>query len=489
MASDDIPQRPADDDVVEARATAAQADLQQRLDPEPPSFAPVQARAQRRLMAGSAAAILVAVAIVAGVLVTRHDPVGPSGRSTTTSGPVRPLKVQLVRSDRPRSSGDAGEIPAAVEADTAFAVDLYRQLAKSKEPNLFFSPHSISVALAMTLAGADGNTKKQLEQAMHLAIPEPAFHGAINALDQRLGAPRTSDVPGADPLTVETANSLWGQAGFPFRQAFLDRLAQSYDAGMKVVDFKRAAEASRAAINAWVAAHTDNKITELIPEGAVDDLTRLVLVNAITFKASWAEKFDTAQPRPFTRADGSKITAPLMAGGHGALARGDGWRSASIPYAGGAHLVVIVPDDLSSFDLTSETLDRAGTAAGEGDVTLPKFSVTSALALAPPLKALGITDLFEPPGPARAGPVGEADLSRMDGRKDLYVSAVVHQATIDVDEKGTEAAAATAVLVRAQSGPSGSLVVDRPFLFAIRDDATGAVLFVGRVTDPSATSG
>lgn len=468
------PTGPDDRDGLEARIRQARREVTERLDPAPPPLSEVRARVQRqhRRLALTAASIVVVLAVVTGVLVTRDG--------AEDEDEAVPVDVEFVRSDKPRTSGDADAIPAAVEADTAFAVDLYRQLATTEDGNFFLSPHSISMALSMTMAGADGDTLDQMEQALHLAVPEPAFHDAINALDQALTAPRTAEPDDAEgePLELATANSLWGQAGYPFRQQFLDRIAQSYDAGMNVVDFEREAEASRLAINAWVAERTDGKITELIPKGVIDGLTRLVLVNTITFKASWVDEFEDARPGPFTTADGTKVTAQMMSHGTGAVATGDGWQSVSIPYVGGAHLLVIVPDDLADFEqtLTPEVLAAAADAQGPADVTLPKFSVTSDLDLIPTLASLGIEDLFK---------AGEADLSRIDGTNGLYVSAAIHQATIDVDEKGTQAAAATAVIVGLSSAPA-PFEVDKPFIFAIRDDATGAILFTGRVTDPTA---
>lgn len=470
----------ADDDLVDARVRRARREAEEQLVAEPPPWNTVRERVQRqrRLVSTTGVAVVAVVAIVAGVLVTRDDPdarVRAAGPSTTRPALFEP---QLIRSSNARSTGDAAAIPAAVDADTAFAVDLFRQLAESEDGNLFLSPHSISVAMSMVLAGADGETRAQLEDALHLTIPEPAFHSAINALDQALTAPRSAGAGEntADPLQLVTANSLWGQAGFPFREEFLDRLAESYDAGMNVVDFEREAEASRVAINAWVAEHTDDKITELIPDEVITEVTRLVLVNAITFKASWVKEFNDAKPGLFTTADGTEVTAPMMSGGSGTYAEGDGWRSVAIPYVGGAHLVVIVPDDLTATEqnLTPELLEAAATGQAPADVTLPKFSITSELDLIPVLRALGVTDAFDP----------LADLSRIDGRKDLFVSAVVHQATVDVDEQGTEAAAATAAVVSLSSRPP-SIVIDKPFLLAIRDDATGAILFTGRVTDPT----
>ncbi|MCU1454206.1 MAG: serpin family protein [Acidimicrobiales bacterium] len=468
------------------RVQQARVDVEQHVDPTPPPIAQVRARARsrQRRVAGAATGVVIVIALLAAVLATRHttrDSSRPAAQRPTTA-----LPFHLVRSSEPRSAGDAKSIPAAVEAETAFSADLVRQLAKAEPGNFFVSPHSIAVALSMTLAGTSGATKSQLERALHLTIPEPTFHDAMNALDLALSAPRkqspTTQSPGvanrSDPLQLAVASSLWGQAGYPFRRQFLDRLAQSYDAGMNTVDFIHSAEASRQRINSWVARQTHGQIIELIPRDLIDELTRLVLVNTITFKASWIERFRTATPGPFTTSDGTIATAQMMSGGSGAGAVGAGWRSVAIPYDGGAHLVVIMPTDITRFELTPQVLQAAGTAHEELDVTMPKFSITSRIQLKPTLEALGVSDAFDP---------HRADLSRMDGTRNLYVSAVVHQATITVDEKGTSAAAATAVIAKFSSKP-GELIVDHPFLFAIRDDATGAILFLGLVTNPTTSS-
>ena len=474
--SEDTTERKLLDD----RIRAARDDLERRLVPEPPPFGAVrrQSQSSHRHLVLTVGAIAAVIAVVAGALVTRD----PSKRSSTGAHPV---KVRLIRSDKPRTRGDAAAIPAAVDADTAFAVDLYRQVASREKNNFFLSPHSISMALSMTMAGANGKTLSQMEKVLHLEIPEPAFHDAINALDQALTAPRTAtpEQKGADPLKVMTANSLWGQAGYPFRRQFLDRIAESYAAGMNVVDFRRNAEESRSAINTWVRTRTDGKIAELIPANVIDKLTRLVLVNAITFKASWVKEFDPANPGPFTTADGRRVTAQMMSGGRASSASGEGWISVAVPYVGGASLVVIMPDDLARFEhtLTPELFAAAPAGGGDAHVTLPKFSITSKLDLVPALKTLGMTDAFDQ---------YNADLSRIKGttcRTDptcLYVTAVRHEATIKVDERGTEAVAATAVIIGDKSAPP-TIVINKPFLFAIRDDATGAILFTGRVTNPA----
>lgn len=465
------------------RSRRARREVEELLDPVAPHVSDLAQRAtQRRRLATSAAGVVVALGIVAAAVIVRGaDDEGPTGRTAGRRQVTRArIETELIRSSAARTAGDPTSIPTGVEATSAFAVDLHRELAATEKGNFFVSPYSISVALTMTMAGAAGRTRNQLAAALHVDVPEPAFHDAMNALDQALTAPRPTGAgrDGADALELTVANSLWGQAGYPFRKRFLDQLARSYDAGMNVVDFVQAAEASRVEINEWVAAQTDDKIPELIPQGIIDDMTRLVLVNAILFKASWVQEFTDAVPGAFTTADGKTVQAQMMHGGNASTAQGAGWQSVSIPYVGGAHMVVIVPDDLERFEdrLTPELLDAAASGQGQANVVLPKFSTTSALKLKPLFGALGVVDAFDPT---------RADLSRIGGTKDLYVSEVVHQATIDVDEQGTEAAAATAVIVVTVSAPP-TIEIDRPFVFAIRDDATGAILFTGRVTDPTA---
>lgn len=371
------------------------------------------------------------------------------------------------------------------ESNAAFAMALYGQIAEPGK-NLFYSPYSISAALAMTYAGASGNTEAQMKQAMHFDLAEPALHEAFNALDRALegrGADLPDDETGS-PFTLEIANSIWGQNGFPFEQPFLDTLAQHYGAGMRLLDFIADAEKARQIINAWVAMVTHDRIKDLIPQGIIDSATRLVLTNAIYFKASWKTKFDKTQTAagPFTKLDGSTIQTDLMhlQDKDFAYATGDGWAAAELPYVGDdISMVIVVPDDLAAYEaaLTGPGLTALFDALAPQALTLtvPKFTFEADFNLGEALKALGMTDAF----------TGDADFSGMTATANLFIQAVVHKAFVAVDEDGTEAAAATAVIVGETSVPTFiDFKADRPFLFFIRDRPTNSVLFVGRVVDP-----
>jgi serpin B len=486
----------ADERALDTRAASARADVEANLDPQPPPIASVAQRARhRRALVTTSAAVVVVLGLLAGLLIVRRGDETETTHQAGSTEPARtsepsgtgggtPVKVQLIRSSVRRQAGDPAAAADAVTAETHFATDLYRQLSTTEHGNLFFSPHSIDTALSMTMAGAAGKTRSEMRDVLHVTISEAAYDDALNALDQSLQAPRPLP-PGeheAQPLSLTIGNSLWGQQGFPFRQAFLDRLARSYGAGMNLVDFVQRAEESRKAINDSVAIQTKGLIKELIPQGVINDMVRLVLVNTIHFKASWAHEMDLEGNKPFTTATGKQVRTPMISTSSDDATTGtsgDGWSSATIPYAGAAHMVIVVPDDFSHFDLTPAILQKAASATAPTKVVMPKFKVTSQLDLAAPLIRLGMRDAFNP---------ARADFSGMDGRRDLFVSAVVHQATVTVDEKGTEAAAATAVIMGTASAhlPPPILRVDRPFVFAIRDDKTGAILFMGRVTDPTA---
>ena len=290
-------------------------------------------------------------------------------------------------------------------------------------------------------------------------------------------------------MQLELTNAVWGQRGFAFRQAYLDTLAKYYGAGLRLSDFEHQAEAERVRINAYVAQQTKGRIKDLLPPGILDDLTRMVLVNTITFTADWRTPFPKAstEAAAFTRLDGTSVQVPMMRvrGGLGLEhAVADDYAAASLPYAGGASMLVVVPN-AGKFaqvqaGLSANLLRQIDAALAPGDliVRLPKFTFTSHASLRPTLEALGMHDAFD---------ASSADLSGIDGRKDLYLKDVVHQATIHVDENGTTAAAATGAVVELQSAPP-QVSADRPFLYLIRDDATGAILFAGQVLDPTVTS-
>jgi serpin B len=389
---------------------------------------------------------------------------------------------EVARADVPRAPTEGTSSAVAVAAVNGLAADLYRQLAID-DANLVLSPYSVEVALAMARNGARGETRTQMDAVLR-AGPGAELDAAFNVLDALLAGRsghRGDDVRNGD-IELATANAVYGQRDTTFETLFLETLARYYGAGVRLVDFKGAAEAARREINEWVADQTKDRIVDLLPDGSLDALTRMVLTNAIYFKAPWAKKFHPADSQPFTRVDGSVVSAPAMATTKiGTYGEGPGWRAASIPYLGNElSMVVIVPDDVTAFEssLDGDELGAILQATQQQLATLqmPKFGFRTEAALKPLLSALGMPLAF----------ADDADFSGITTEERLRIDDVFHQAFIAVDEEGTEAAAATAVVFEAVSGPVGpSLVVDRPFLFAIRDDTTNAVLFLGRVMDPT----
>jgi serpin B len=374
------------------------------------------------------------------------------------------------------------DLRAVARANNDLAVDLYGQLAK-KEGNVFFSPFSVSAALGMTSAGARGETLKEMEKALHLPS-QKTLHPAMGHLLHELsgkGAKRKYD------LTV--ANTLFGQQGYRFEKEFTDLLGRHYGAGMQLVDFKKDTEAARLAVNAWAQKETRDRIKDLVPRGVITDRTKLVLVNAIYFKGDWKSQFKEASTteQEFHLADGKKVKAKLMfQGDRFPLARTPEASVLELPYAGDElSMAVILPKErggLAALEkgLTRERLagwlDRLG-APGKVLVWLPKFKFELASGLKGPLMALGMKTAF----------TNAADLSGMDGTSELYIQDVVHKAFVEVNEKGTEAAAATGVVVGTKSAPAVTpeFRADHPFLFLIRDKKSGAILFFGRVSDPT----
>ena len=356
-----------------------------------------------------------------------------------------------------------------------------------------FSPASIVTALTMTYAGAAGTTAEEMAAALHLSLPEEALHPAFNSLDTLVESRswEGKDHEGKDVgVLVKSANSLWGQQDMVFKQPFLDTLAANYGAGIRLVDYKTAAETARQAINDWVSAETAEKIPELIPQGTLDALTRLVLVNAIYLDATWASQFDPdlTQDGGFTTLDGEGVTAPMMRQSSSfPYGKGEGWQAVELPYLHNELAMLVVVPDQGRFAevearLASGLISEA--AAGlqlgaEVNLTMPKFEFRTQADLNGSLRALGMETAFDP---------ATADFSRMTAEEKLFVSDVIHEAYIAVDEEGTEAAAATAVVMRTASAPLEivELRIDRPFLFALRDMETGALLFLGRVADPTA---
>jgi len=392
----------------------------------------------------------------------------------------------MVRADKARvTSGVPDEdIRQLTDDNAAFAFDLLRQA--SGNDNFFVSPHSVSIALAMTYAGAREQTAEQIKKTLHFDLEPEKLHAAFGALDLALAARNGKTVPSGQAFELHVVNSLWGQRDYVFLGSYLDRLAESYGAGLSLLDFGNDAEGSRSMINAWVSDQTRARLPELIPMGVINDRTKLVLTNAIYFAASWKEEFKPAQTRDedFTKLDGSSVAASVMhQKEEHRYAEGDGWQALELAYAGDdVSMVVLLPAQGTFADYRSK-LDAAHLAAVVGalenhlaEVSLPKFRFNTQLQIKPALQALGMTEAFDD---------RTADFSGMIGKRELMIQDVVHEAFVAVDEKGTEAAAATAVVVRPTSLPKPAVFnADRPFVVLVRDNPTGAVLFAGQVTSP-----
>ncbi len=396
--------------------------------------------------------------------------------------------IAIARADVPRASADPAAASDAGAALSAFGLDLYRALA-ADEPNAVLSPTSIALALAMARAGARGQTAAEMDAVMR-AVGSDENAAWLNALDQALATRSGTfeDASGAGlPVALRIANAPFAQKEMPLEPAYLEALASRFGAGLRLVDYVTETEAARQLINGWVDGQTERRIPELLAQGVLNRDTRLTLVNAIYLKAPWLRPFpaESTTPGAFTRADGSTVEVSMMSATAGMRhAAGTGWTAVEIPYIGGSlAMTAIVPDDLATFEraLTADQLAAitAGLAETQVSLTFPKFSIETKIELADLLAALGMPTAF----------TDEADFSGITKAARLVISNVIHQANIDVDEKGTEAAAATAVVMEVTSAPAEPLTVqvDRPFLFALRDVPTGAILFLGRVGDPSIT--
>lgn len=397
---------------------------------------------------------------------------------------------ELVRSAVGRTAFEPAAATGAADSVRAFTADLYRRVA-AEDGNIGCSPHSVAVALAMTRNGARGRTAQELDRVLHASgLPQlNAGLGAIEAaLEQRSGPVRRADRSKAT-IELRMANSLWGQQGIAWQPPFLDALARSYGTGLRVVDYLSDPDGARGRINAWTSDQTAGRIPHLLPGGAVDGLTRLVLVNALYLKAPWEHPFekDRTAAGPFTRADGSTVDVPTMRTRLSGVryARGDGWSAAELPYAGGALAMTLIrPDDgLPALERTLDgpalaRIDRAMGPVPALDLRVPKWTFSTGLRLDDVLISLGMPTAFDR---------GAADFTGMATGSRLYISAVQHETYVAVDEAGTEAAAATAAVISTTSAVSApaELVLDRPFLFLIQDRPTGTPLFLGRVADPS----
>ena len=394
----------------------------------------------------------------------------------------------------PSRTAGPEDVRRVVEGNNQFALKLYQALS-AEQGNLFFSPYSISTALAMVYAGAEGQTETQMAKtlcfptsagALQRPLTEQTFAAAFGQMIRDLNARG-----GQDTYELRVANALWGQEGFAFLQSFLDLIETQYGGTFEQLDFVHAAEAARQTINTWVEEQTNGKIKDVIPSGMLNELTRLVLTNAIYFKGNWASQFkaNRTEDAPFTLVDGSEVQVPMMRQtkefGYADL---DGLQLLEMPYEGKElSMVILLPkavDGIAELEqmLTVETLGRWLSRLGSQDevqVTMPKFTMTRQFHLGSVLSSMGMPLAFSPVP-------GVADFSGMNGKRDLFISAVVHQAYVDVNEEGTEAAAATiGVMDQLSDGRQRPrFCADHPFIFLIRDTASGSILFLGRVMDP-----
>ena len=415
------------------------------------------------------------------------------GCKPTLSAPSGMLMSQKERITAPESS--EMDLEQLVAGNNDFVFDLYHTLS-STEGNLFYSPYSISSALSMAYAGARGETEKQMADTLRYRLPQESLHPAVNALDIQLNQ-RDDEADNGFQLNI--VNAIWGQKDYSFLQSYLDLLAEQYGAGLRITNFAEKTEESRITINDWVSQQTEDKINDLIPRGMINNSTRLVLTNAIYFDAEWEHPFDNRKTYDgtFYLLSGENITVPMMTrkGGYGyvgnpfvvdklkraAYTGGDeGYLAVELSYKGDEISMLIIMPNPGRFNEIEHILDAdmvsdiVSNIRGESMLlSFPKFEFESGLKLKDSLTELGMKDAFI-----------DADFSGMTGKRDLFISDVIHKAFVSVDEQGTEAAAATAVVGEMVS-LIPSLVLNHPFIFLIRDIPTNTILFIGRVVNPA----
>jgi len=404
---------------------------------------------------------------------------------------AQPAAGEVLESDKERITSpdvSTSEQALLVEGNSAFAFELYQAL-REERGNLFYSPYSISLALAMTYAGGRGETAQQMADTLQFLLEQERLHPAFNWLDAELTR-RGEGAAGKDGegFRLNIVNAIWGQKDYEFLSAFLDVLAENYGAGLRILDFITETEKSRLTINDWVSDQTEGRIEDLIPQGAIGELTRLVLTNAIYFNAAWEYPFDEdiTVDGPFYLLDGGQVIVPMMKQTESfGYTEGEGYQAVELLYDGCELSMVILLPEAGNFEAFEEGLQGqqvsdiiSGLQPTEVALTMPRFEFDSEFSLKDTLAEMGMPIAFS----------GSADFSGMTGKPELFISAVVHKAFVAVDEAGTEAAAATAVIMEltAVPEPPVEVTIDRPCIFLIRDIETGAILFVGRVMNPGA---
>ncbi|KAB1198333.1 MULTISPECIES: serpin family protein [Haloferax] len=442
---------------------------------------------RRELLALSGA---LAAATVAGCTGTEDPP----SETDTTAPPSTDTPTDEPPTGEP--GVDDERLAALAAGNAEFALELHNHLAANTGGNQFLSPYSISVALAMTYAGARGDTRQQMEDVLHYTLGEEihsAFADLQAELDSRQTATDPVDDSEVDAFQLSVANTLWGADGYPFSDDYLGLLEEHYGAGLREADFAGDPDGERERINDWVADQTEDRIEDLLPAGSITPQTVLVLTNAIYFMASWLHKFDpeNTEDGTFTALDGTESTVPLM---HQEMDRVNyasipGAQAVELPYIGeDVSMVLILPDE-GTFEEFEQNLTAAQLfgifeemSDATGSLVFPRFEFETEVQLSKALSELGMPIAFG----------GGADFGGMveGGQGGLFIDEVFHKSFVSVDEDGTEAAAATAVVMLESLPPSwGELRFDRPFLFCIRDRPTDAILFLGRVTDAGAAQG
>ena len=381
----------------------------------------------------------------------------------------------------------AGDAPSDVERlaadNTRFALELYSRLAVD-EGNVLFSPYSISTVLAMTYAGARGETAAQMAGTLHFTLEDEQLHAAFAEAEARL---RKAERPG---VQLHVANSLWPQEGYPFLDAYMNLVKEHYGVTITPLNYKASLGAARATINRWVEKKTHDKIKDLLLPPDLSPLTRLVLVNAIYFKARWQTQFKPGDTRdaPFHITPERAVQTSMMSGKppcrYGSFPTCD---VLDLPYAGGGiSMTILLPKEVDGIrkleaELSADAIDRWLRELRHQDVLvfLPRFKTTCRFQLNDTLVEMGMRDAFD---------IVRANFAGMDGRPDnLYISAAIHKAFMEVNEEGTEAAAATAVVMTERAMPARppTFRADHPFVFLIREIRTGSILFAGRISDPN----
>lgn len=417
---------------------------------------------------------------------------GNPGNNDDKKG-FEPLALVSAKSDLERDSSPEAE-PDALETfgrdNREFAFSLYRELSKNSG-NLFFSPYSVSSALAMTYAGARGETETQMASALHFTLPQAELHAAFNATDLALAKRKDEVIESTqgDGFELSLTNQAWGQTGYEFLEEYLDTLALNYGAGMLLLDFAAEPERARKTINAWIERETEGRVKDTVPPGFIQPLTRFALVNAIYFKASWAHEFDSklTKSEPFMAESGQLSVQMMHARWALPYAEVDGYQAISLKYlTPTVHMIAVLPPEgmleetAANFDAALLEKLRAKLSTHEVTLSLPKWSFEwGTESLKVPLGTLGMVDAFN---------FGAADFSGMNGGRDLFIHHVLHKSFVAVDEEGTEAAAATVVLGGTGSAPPTppkvTLTFNRPFMFLIYDEPTGQILFIGNVAEP-----